>query len=340
MQQQKLEKKALKMNDNFWFKVDVNEVATRLNQSKDLIENTLKKEVELLSTTTHAFIKDFARKNLSGYLYSTFEALNNPKISKESSDHPLIDKKIKGVRWIKEADGVWVVEIDEEVMWIEKGRPRTFMGEDWWLLKPGKSKTAKDGSTYRAIPFVAMKGNKPTFSTGALGEGPGSDVAKSIIKAAKQKGIDLSKVQYNNIGEPVAGPVDPATGLRGRATILDSSSKTVKLNVPEPKSKYARALFFSPPRSPEQAKAVNLSPHSGIFKLKNAIVTQHESSPGKFSRETITFRVISSKHREDGRWFYPEVKPLNSIQNAYRNLEREFEDLIKGLEEEINRGNG
>lgn len=316
--------------NSFWFKVDVSQVAQRLGQTKEVIQTQVVQAVEGLSASTHAFVIQKANQELSGYQLNAFlgkgDQFKNP--ARESSKGPGIDVTSKYVRWVKEAPGLWVVEIDEAAKWIEEGRPRTFMGEDWWLLKPGKAKIAKDGSSYRAIPMPVMKGNKPKFNQGILGEGPGSDITTAIRKAAKKAGVSLTKIETDESGKPIAGPVDPTTGLQSRQVLH-------KLKIDEP-ARATHGMFFSRPRTEEEAAAVGLKPHKGHFHMKGMAVAQYEKSPGKFAKETVAFRVISSKHRADGRWYYPEIKPFGAIPAAYKYAEQEWEKILKTLAESFN----
>lgn len=318
------------MND-FRIKVDTREISDKLRVTQDLIDNKVKNIVERVSIATHHFVINKAKTELTGYMQETFlgtgESAKNT--SDKSSNHPNVDKTPRHVRWKKIDNGTWVVEIDEKAKWIEEGRPRTFMGEEWWLLQPGKAKVAKDGSTYRAIPMTKMKGSKPTFETGLLGEGPASVMSKAIRSAAKEQKISLTAIEKDKEGLPIAGPVNPKTGLKGPAILH-------KLQIKEPEGgRQEFPLFYSKERTAEESKATGLKPYSGSFHVKGAVVTQREVKPGKFKKETIVYRIISSKHRNDNRWYYPEVKPFHAIPAAHKYAQESIDLYIKELEEEI-----
>jgi len=319
--------------NNFLISVDIKEISERLGKAKELLIDTVKLAVENLSTSAHAFIVNKANTELTDFQRQAFLGIGDQgkKTTKTSSKDPRIDATVKNVRWVKLSDGLWVVEIDDSADWIEKGRARTFMGEDWWLLNPSSKgvKKAKDGSTYRVIPMTKMKGNKPTFNTGILGEGPAAIIKQQISKAARSQGINLKKIESNEQGLPIAGAKDPKTGLQG-PTVLH------KLDIQDPKGgRAAHGLFYSKARSSDEAKAIGLKPYAGAFHAQGAVVTQRETSKGKFTKETVVFRVISSKHRGEGRWYYPEVKPFNSIQAAYEYATKEWEKIVKSIEESM-----
>jgi hypothetical protein len=221
-------------------------------------------------------------------------------------------KNNNNVRWQEISPGMWVVEIDESSRWVEEGRESVFMD---WLLKGPNAKTAKDGSRYAVIPMGQARG--------AGGKKPNKEpfLQAMIQGALKREGISLNRLDKGPDGKPKLG-------------ILS------KLHIEVAHRTEGHAPFFSKPRTPEMAAQVNLKPHSGHFFLKNAVVMQREIHSGgrkRVSKEVVTFRVISSKHREEGRWFYPKVEPLNSIPEAYKWAESEWEHIVKSLEEQFNK---
>lgn len=216
----------------------------------------------------------------------------------------------ENVRWNQIAPNIWVVEIDESVAFIEEGRAQTFMGN--WLLKDGAKgvKTAKDGSKYRVIPFSHGKGSDTQKQP---------ELAAMIKKQLKNKGVTLSKLERNQWDKPRVGVLH-------------------KLDLDMPRSSYPQK-HFSEPRSEKNAEKLGLKDHTGNFFLKNAVVVQRETTnekgKKKVSRDVVTFRVISSKHEAEGRWMYPKIDPLNSIPEAYKYAESEWEKIVKKMESEF-----
>jgi hypothetical protein len=116
--------------------------------------------------------------------------------------------------------------------------------------------------------------------------------------------------------------------------------------------------LFSKPRTPEGAKELNkklaelgqtgLKPHGGIFKLAGAVVSQRvkrnskgeiqrdkKTGKAKVQKETVVFRVISSKHEHEGRWMYPRVDAFNSLQKTKEWADKEWINILKKLEESL-----
>ena len=131
------------------FKVNIDEVADQLRVKREAIEGRIVHEVKNLAASTHAFVVNFAQKKLAdnSFMRDWFFGKTDPQ-SGESEK----------VKFQELGPGMYVVSIDESSRWIEEGRPPKSMATEEWLLKPGKTKTAKDGSKYRVIPMKQMGG--------------------------------------------------------------------------------------------------------------------------------------------------------------------------------------
>ena len=297
-------------------RIDISEVAAKIGQTRELIENEVKEAVETLSAQTHAFIVNqanqvFKEDNFKRQFYLGLGEFGN-KAKGESTKNEMIDSTAKNVRWIKIADGIWMVELDEQAEWLESGRQATFMGEDWWLLKPGKSKTAKDGSRYRVIPFKQLDGKKDA-------QGAKPAFAQLIRNQAKRQKVSLTKIETNQDGTPKLGVLH-------------------KLNMTPTGSIQESPSLFSMPRTDEMAAVTGLKPHSGIYKLKGATVIQRKDKKGKVKKETVVFRVISSKHKAEGRWFYPEVQGVNLFPQAEKWALQQWDKMVQEFERKFNQG--
>src|SRR5271170_4726535 len=102
---------------NFELKIDVSQVARALGKTREVIETILIPEARNLAISTHGFILKFAKEKMA-----------------DSYKLPIfLGKKDKNVRWIEVTPGLWVVEIDDSVAWIETGRPPTSMATEQWL---------------------------------------------------------------------------------------------------------------------------------------------------------------------------------------------------------------
>lgn len=319
------------MGDFLRFRVDASEIAAKLGLARELIEDQIVNNVELLSISAHAFILGLAKKEWANddFKRNFYLGIGQKDGSGTSTQNPNIDQSAKYLRWVKISDGMWMVELDERAQWLEEGRPETFMGE--WLLKPGAKgvKRAKDGSLYRAIPFKETSGKKDTASHPAL--------SQIVRDYAKQNKINLTKVEK--------GPDNtPKLGMMRKLDIR-----------PHDATGYAPGLLFSRPRTEEEARITGLKAHSGIFKLQGAAIFQNvyekgqlvtnkqqakklaATKKGSVKRETVVFRVISSKHKLENRWMYPEVKPVNFFQKAYEHAEQQWAKIVQSIEETMGR---
>lgn len=297
----------------FRLKINVSDVADKLRLAREVAEEKVTNAVESLSVFTHAFIINKANETFKDSKFKREYYLGLGTYAKdsqkESTSDQRIDNKAKNVRWIKIEDGIWMIELDEKAEWLEEGREPTFMGE--WLLKPGADgvKTAKDGSRYRAIPFKQMNGRKPAEDTKPL-------FAELIKKQAKRQGISLTKIEKNEDKSPKLG-------------ILH------KLNMTPTMPQELSPGLYSKPRDEEEARETGLAPHGGIYKLKGAVVVQRKTKKGKIKKETVVFRVISTKHKGH-RWMYPKVSPANIFPQAYDWALKKWEKMIEDIEREIN----
>ncbi|RLF65137.1 MAG: hypothetical protein DRN30_04575 [Thermoplasmata archaeon] len=282
------------------FRVNLREIAEKVGQTAEALSKRVNDEIKNLSISTHAFVVSYANEKLKGFNRSHFFGEGG-----------------QNVRWNEVAPNIWVVEIDESVKWIEEGRGPVSMATADWLLKPGAKgvKTAKDGSTYRVIPFSHGQGVGGKKTSGD------PEIASMIRKTLRKKSISLNKIERDQFDKPKLGVLH-------------------KLGINEKRSQYPQSLF-SAPRNEKTAKQIGLKAHTGHHYLNNAVVVQRETEgkngKSKISKEVVTFRVVSSKHQAEGKWMSPKVEPLNSIPEAYKYAEGEWEKIVKSMEDEYRR---
>lgn len=280
---------------SFEFKVNLKEIADQVGKTSEEIAKRVNEEVRKLSMSTHAFVVQYANSKLEGFKRNYFFGKDN-----------------ENVRWVEIAENMWVVEIDPKAAWIEEGREEVSMATDKWLLKPGKVKRAKDGSTYRSIPFTHSKPSDQRRNP---------ELAGVLSQELRRQGIDLKKVDYEPNGQPKLGIV---------RKIGFSSAVTQKSS--------ANSMFFSAKRDPKDAQRLGLPPYQGAHYLQGAVVTQRMDNRGKVKRDVVTFRTVSSKHQNEDRWRYPKVEPLNSIPAAYEYANTEWKKIVSALEQEFSVG--
>lgn len=301
--------------NKFHFIINIDEIADKISLASNVIESRVKTAVEALSVSVHAFIINRASSELSGFKKDFFLGTGEhaKKETQKSTPHPGVDQSARHVRWVKVADSLWVVELDEKVAWIEQGRSPVSMATEDWLLKPGSKglKTAKDGSKYKAIPFTHTRGGKDLNTDKPA-------LASIINKAFKAQKIPLKKIEKDSSGNPKLGVIHK-----------------LQINIPEG-GHASMPGIFSRPRSPEEAAATGLKAHGGIHYLKDAVVIQRKNPKGKVVKEAVTFRIVSSKHQAENRWMYPAVKPFGAIPAAYQYAQEEWAQILPKLLEEIN----
>jgi hypothetical protein len=204
----------------------------------------------------------------------------------------------------------WDISVEEGASFVCQGvvihNSPTFMGD--WLLKPGAPgvKTAKDGSQFRVIPMNQTKNSKKD-----------PVLFHNIKYALQQNNIDMKKLTKGPDNKPILGVV-------------------AKLGIKEKRTSYPE-MHFSEPRNRQTANKLGLPETHGHHYLDNAVVTQRKVG-GKVKKEVVTFRVISSKHKQEGRWFYPKVEALNSIPEAYKYANEEWGKIVNSLQQEFTKG--
>lgn len=294
----------------FHIQINTDEMAQKLNQVRSVIEKVVKPAIQNLSIQTHAFIVNEANNTIkNGFHREFYLGLGEyGKDSKDSDQAPGVDQSAKNVRWSKLGDGMWMVELDSKADFIEKGRESQFMD---WLLKPGDKgvKRSKDGSFYRAIPFrhtqngKATPNTKPAFPT-------------LIKKQAQREGVSLSKIDMDESGKPKIGMIH-------------------KLSMQPTGTQAEMPSFFSKPRTKEDSEASGLPEHGGIYKLQDTSIIQRVGPKGKVLREAVTFRVISDKHKNEGRWMAPKVEAANIFPKAYEWAQNQWTEVLKAIEQEL-----
>lgn len=277
----------------FHIHVDITEAANKLGQSAELIKDQITNAVGILSAGAQSFIVQTANRELEGYQRTAYLGKDNENIKR-----------------LDLGNGMWVVEVDEKARWIEEGRERMFMD---WLLK--NAKTAKDGSKYKVIPMPQAKG---AGSDGWNAHKPA--LREATEKVLKDNKISLKRLQRDSAGKPLVGLMRHIPTGR-----LEAQKEVATYGTPE------RNDWFSKPRTKEDSWNTGLPEHNGIFYLQGLMVVQFPDKTAKHgvNRQAITYRVISSKHQQEGRWFYPKVEPLNAVTRAAEWAQKEMDEWMK-----------
>lgn len=221
--------------------------------------------------------------------------------------------------------GIWVVTVKAPAVWIDEGMPPHSMVA---ALLGKNAKIAKDGSRYRVIPFRHDKGGASQ-----------TPAAASLTQTIKQE-LKKLKVGYKSIDRDASGA--PKEGLVFKHDIenkpLKPASFPFTFNKPgDNMHGYGRGPKGSVMQGPSgipflqgiriyQRKMLN---KDGSPKLDSAGLQ-------KASRSVMTFRVVSSKHVAEGKWYYPGVEGKHFLDEAMTWAEHEWDtrivpDLLKSI---------
>ena len=179
----------------------------------------------------------------------------------------------------KVEDDCYILELDQSVLWIEEGMEPHNMLDD--LLSSPKAKRAKDGSTYLIVPFDKSPGKGQTGTPAGQ-----MDLVNTLKSEMKKKKIPWASVERDDQGRPKLGKLHTFN-------IENQPLKTKE--------------------GPNQGKGPLGAVKQGITVipfLQGVNIYQHEKE-GKVTRSILTFRVASSKHRDQNRWEHPGLTPIN-----------------------------
>jgi hypothetical protein len=164
------------------------------------------------------------------------------------------------------------------------------------LLKGSNVKISKDGHKYRSIPFEHSTKIEPKTSTNKKEE------IEQLKKFLKSEGIRYSKT---------------------RALELDDKGS--------PRIGRIHSFDIKKMRDSNKKSAQKLSPN-----LEGLSVYQRENpQTGKVERSIMTFRTISEKHKETGKWEHPGRKGEKIIDDTFKYIQEMWEkELFPELKRE------
>jgi hypothetical protein len=243
------------MSDGLKFEIDIEALAATFKEEAEKVQQALYDGVKALSSMTYARTVELANEKLHTTRKKYIESLDYKEISK----------------------GVWIVSLNEKMLWLEEGKESGSMVDD--LLKKN-AKVAKDGSRYKAIPF---EHSKPPSEMSKMHKSMVDDLKKEL----KSRDIPFKKIEKNADGSPRIG-------------------KLHTLNIP------------SPLPSPRASHSI----------FHGLTIYQSKTAEGKVRRDIMTFRVISEKHKQTGKWVYPGLEAYKLMDKAFEISVREFETEI------------
>jgi hypothetical protein len=194
-------------------------------------------------------------------------------------------------------ENVWVISLDAKARWIDDGMPRHSMLDS--LLSSPKAKRSRDGSTYIVVPFDHSPGSGPSNKTPAQ-----MDLVNVVKAEMKSRKIPWAKIEKDDQGRP----------RLGRLHSFDITDKPLKTHV-------------GPGQGRGEVGQVRQGPTKIPF-LAGVSVYQRLGDDGKVKRSVMTFRVASSKHREQGRWIAPAMDGVNILESVHDWALKTVEDEI------------
>ncbi len=188
-------------------------------------------------------------------------------------------KYLEALSLTQEDDMTWFITLDKSAVWIDDGIPEnTPMATSSWLLKPGKTKTSKEGHEYRSIPMQNDKASKT----------PASATVVAIQNAVKKE-LDKRKIPVKRIEKDANGV--PKSGLLHQFRIKS------KANLGDRPGADGASGFSAMTRVYQKT----------IKNKQGKEVTQ---------RSVMTFRTVSSKY-ESSKWIYPGYQAKHFMEQAF-----------------------
>jgi hypothetical protein len=267
--------------------IDMSEAMRWLTTMTETAQRAVAQSGEQMAKAAHAHAIELANQRLHSRRQAFVSALSVKEIQK----------------------GVWLINLDKSARWIDEGMKQHEMIND--LLKSRKTKTAKDGSRYLAVPMAQNKaGAGATQAQNDL-----SATVKSFLRNYN-KNNPKDKIPYGSIERNQDGT--PKLGLLHSFNIRNGPMKTQ--NGP--------GQGWGPIGMPRMGP-------TGIPFLEGIRVYQKEVNDPKaqggkrVERSIMTFRTVSSKHSGSGRWTHPGLQPANIMNETYDWIMKEWETKIR-----------
>jgi hypothetical protein len=278
---------------DIWVELNVEGLVESVKKDLEGLERDTHKAVQLLAAQAHAHIKEQVQAKLH-------------------SRRQMYDEALSEVAEV--APGVWAITLEAKAVWIEEGMPPHSMVDD--LLKKN-AKVAKDGSTYKVIPFSQNKG--PTMMS------PGSAALAQALKSElKKRSIPYAKIERDPTGAP-------KTGLLHKF----SMSQPMRPAGTAGKPGWGKGPIGSVMQGPNaQGGSGGGTPLLAGVSIYQTAIKGIDGKPmldkkglQKAVRSIVTFRIVSSKHR-GVKWNYPGIEGTHFFEECETWLKQEWETNI------------
>lgn len=212
----------------------------------------------------------------------------------------ILDKAQTGLRSRREAyvkalyfepieDNMWIVGLRPEALWIEDGKQPGSMVDDLLHQSGPNSSPAKRARDGSLYRVIPMDQAGPPSTTPSSKQ----SLAAAVRSELRKHKIPLKKIETGPDGRPKMG-------------LLHS------LDIESPKSKSGIPLL------------------QGVRVYQRMVEkTIRGKKTRKPQRDIVTFRVVSSKHKESGLWFHPGLAAKNYFDEAYEWAMKEWETSIE-----------
>lgn len=284
----------------FYLNLDLTELVKFQENLQPAALAAMQKAGEALTAETHAHIVEQVQNRLRSTREKYLDHLGFHQVTENS----------------------WVVDLMPGAFFIEEGLPANFDMIEALLndapkpgtakpghgtplgMRKGKTKISKkDGSRYRMIPFEHSKA--PTRQTPAMKSL--TDTIKSELK--KQKLPGLGTIESGADGKPKLGFVRE----------LDITKRPLKTGPGPGQGKGPVGQVRQGPTGVPLLQGVRIYQH----KIKDK---QGKESVKKFA---MTFRVVSSKHKGQGRWQHPGLEGRRFFDEAFTWALDQWENKVK-----------
>jgi len=185
---------------NLKFKVDSSGIAAVFGDMKEEVEKAVNVGVKALASMTHAKTMELAKAELGSTSKKYRQALSFQKVD----------------------TNVYVVSLDESMLWLEEGRKSGSMVDD--LLREG-AKYTKSGSRYKAIPFD-YSASKPISDRAQFGR----QITELLKAELKDRKIPYKGIEYDRNGKPKLGKLHTFDAAIHRNPIPSENANTPVLN--------------------------------------------------------------------------------------------------------------
>jgi hypothetical protein len=206
---------------------------------------------------------------------------------------------------------VWVISLDAKANWIEDGLS-PFAMQDTLLKGPGV-KTGKNGNKYRVIPFSHSGG--PSGKTQ-----PQNSLTDTLKSEFKQRKIPWSKMEKDEQG-------NTKTGLIHKFDVKD---KPLRPEHSAGKPGWGKGKVGEVMQGPAETGSTPLLQGVRVYQKqmfgKDGSPMKNSKGNLKFSKQIMTFRVISSKNRNT--WNHPGLEGMKFFTEAAKWVSDEWANKV------------